>query len=361
MSTIPTNTTPAAFNPPSNTSVIPSDPWIGLRVGIGTAACLVFIVGFFGNLTILVTIIRNRRKGMNSLMYYLIGNLAVYDIFVMLISLPMTIVQDLSFYWVFGSFLCHVTLCLPFLFAAGSITTMVAISIDRYLVVLRAANPEPKQAKKGLATVFIFCLAFCFALPSVIYTVYLAIPDSPQCLVQFSTDVLQNNESLRIYTCAIFIILFIIPLIVVVCLYSLILHKMRQRTGESNSRFNRAYAKANRRTIKMMLLVSVTFILCWVPLFICFFLIAFDAITDQGRLTFFFIYAVCHLISYCNSALNPLIYAGFTSRFRRSLIYVFSGQIIKEIPVHRCGLQSRETKVMRLSVSKRSRSEHRQP
>ncbi|EDV25691.1 uncharacterized protein TRIADDRAFT_23455 [Trichoplax adhaerens] len=309
------------------------DPWLGLRVGIGTAACIVFILGFFGNLTILVTIIKNKRKGMNTLMYYLICNLAVYDILVMIISLPMTIVQDLAFYWVFGPVLCRITLGLPFLFAAGSITTMVAIAID----------------------------PFSFALPSIIYTQYdTSVPGYPQCGIEFSTDPNQQMESLRIYTIAIFVILFITPLLIVVCIYSLILYEIHRRNNKANLHYNRAYGKANRKTIKMMLLVSVTFIMCWIPLFICFFIIAYGAVTNQTRITFFFIYAVSHLVSYCNSAANPLIYAGFTSRFRKSLWYVFSLQIVKEISEHRCGLQSRETKVMRLSVSKRQKSEHRQ-
>ncbi|EDV19022.1 uncharacterized protein TRIADDRAFT_7742, partial [Trichoplax adhaerens] len=114
----------------------------------------------------------------------------------------------------------------------------------------------------------------------------------------------------------IFVILFITPLLIVVCIYSLILYEIHRRNNKANLHYNRAYGKANRKTIKMMLLVSVTFIMCWIPLFICFFIIAYGAVTNQTRITFFFIYAVSHLVSYCNSAANPLIYAGFTSRFR---------------------------------------------
>lgn len=93
---------------------------------------IIFVVGVCGNLLVSLAVIRS--KQMHTVTNLFILNLAVSDIVMCLISVPLTPLQSFSGHWMFGE-----TLCKLFPFSQGvsvymSTLTLTIIAVDRYKI-----------------------------------------------------------------------------------------------------------------------------------------------------------------------------------------------------------------------------------
>ncbi|EDV18888.1 uncharacterized protein TRIADDRAFT_5569, partial [Trichoplax adhaerens] len=277
---------------------------------------MILVTGVLGNLMVVRTVYQNRHGSMSSLTYTLIASLSIYDIFVVTLTLPFTIAEDLLCYFPFGRVLCHLFKPLPAFFATGSVFTMTAIGIDRYRAVACSLEYRGNQKRKALMLVGIFILGFICSLTSFILTRYddETSPEQPICYMNFIT--LTGSE---IYVPSTFVFLFILPLMITITIYLRVIAYLRW-LGESKNNLlkkNRVfYNAAARSSIKMMLVITMLFVACWLPLYCCFFIIAFRVLPFATTPHFYVMYAICHLLSYVNAVANPIIYAGFNKKFR---------------------------------------------
>ena len=67
---------------------------------------LVFLIAIMGNMLVCIAVLRNEH--MRTVTNYYIVNLAVADILVSLVCLPVTVVVDISETWFFGDILCSI-------------------------------------------------------------------------------------------------------------------------------------------------------------------------------------------------------------------------------------------------------------
>ena len=289
------------------------------RIGFGISVGLIFILGFLGNLSVIVTIVKSRRN--KTLMYYLILNLAIYDILVVL-TLPLVTTRNLLFYWPFGWFLCFILRTIIYLLTFGSISTMVAISIDRYLVVLHATSPIRRKINKKLVTVIVFVWSLIITIPFIVFTIYdTSLPALPQCYMRFSTNLEIEWVAQQIFSAVVFGLLFACPLLVVSVVYYRLLMTLRQRSKENDAGISPTYAKAIKKTIKMALIINTTFILCWIPWYLCLFITIYNRRVPLNlQFHYYVLLAGCHTVSFLHSVINPIIYASFMQDFRRPLL-----------------------------------------
>ncbi|EDV25701.1 uncharacterized protein TRIADDRAFT_24297 [Trichoplax adhaerens] len=259
---------------------------LGLRLIVGIPSVIIFIGGLIGNISTVFTIIRYRRTTTKDLMFYLVANLAMYDILVMLFALPITVIRKLAFTWPFGAFLCYTINGFPPFSGIGSVVTMVSIAIDRYYVVLHAANPNPKEKKKGLILSAIFITALAVASPAFIFSKYDDSQSTPYCDIVFSTDSAVQIIGWRIYITLSSILILFLPVTVELIIYVKILLVLRQRSKNITTRFNYAYVKAHKNTIKLMLLMTITYIFTHAPLFICYLIYHYQGISTENVILF---------------------------------------------------------------------------
>ncbi|RDD40479.1 Neuropeptide FF receptor 2 [Trichoplax sp. H2] len=295
------------------------------RIGLSLATAVIFTVGLLGNLCVIATLTRIRRNKYNSLMYYLILNLGIYDILVILIILPTFTVRNLKFFWPFGSLLCYLLNNLAVLLTIGSIATMVAIAMDRYWVVLYAASPVRRQIPKKVVTVIIFAISFVGTIPFMIYTAYdTSLPALPQCTLTFSSNLASDVKKLQVFSAITFGMLFVAPLFIVSVIYYRLLIILRRRSRNSDERISQTYIKATRKTIKMAILVNMMFIMCWIPWYMCLLTsLYYKNLPLTLYLNYYIILTAANTITFCHSAINPIIYAGFMHDFRQPLLHLY--------------------------------------
>lgn len=94
------------------------------------SSIVICILGTIGNVLVVVVVYRKRK--MKTVTNYFIVNLAIADLAVLLINVPL----DVAVYfagdnWLYGGFMCHIIKPLQTLATTASVWSLVAISISR--------------------------------------------------------------------------------------------------------------------------------------------------------------------------------------------------------------------------------------
>ena len=115
--------------------------------------------------------------------------------------------------------------------------------------------------------------------------------------------------------------LYVVPLTAMTITYALIMRGLKKSSklvSESSGKASQAsleLLKARKKVIKMLVVVVLVFALCWAPNQVIFMSYTFGVNVDFSS----WYYHTSVLIAFCNSCLNPLIYAFKMKSYRRSL------------------------------------------
>ena len=126
---------------------------------------LVSLLGFMGNLLILMALMRKRNQ--KSTVNFLIGNLAFSDILVVLFCSPFTLTSVLLDQWMFGRVMCHIMPFLQCVTVLVSTLILISIAIVRYHMIKHPVSNH-LTANHGyflIATVWTLGFAMCSPLP----------------------------------------------------------------------------------------------------------------------------------------------------------------------------------------------------
>ncbi|GMT02428.1 hypothetical protein PENTCL1PPCAC_24602, partial [Pristionchus entomophagus] len=145
---------------------------------ISVLTVLVVIVVLGNSLVIAAVLLRRRLRSATGL---LILSLGVADLLVGTVILPFSIANEvLAQYWIFGETWCTVWLTMDIWMCTASIYNLVAISIDRYIAIIKPLN-YPMLVTKFRArciVAFVWVLSFIICTPSFI----LASTDKPDAV-----------------------------------------------------------------------------------------------------------------------------------------------------------------------------------
>ncbi|XP_077995991.1 muscarinic acetylcholine receptor M4-like [Glandiceps talaboti] len=181
------------------------------QVAITVVCSLLALVNIVGNLLIILCIKTDQRFRTPSYLY--ITSLAVADVSVGVIVMPLFVVYEVLGYWPFSQVTCDFWIVMDFTCSSSSIFTLCAISFDRYLATARPFKYKHEQTRKR-ALVIIFCtwaLPFICWSPAVIYfRTAIAVP-------QIEKECMYLPPPL--YVLSVSIIIYYIPMVVVVCIY----------------------------------------------------------------------------------------------------------------------------------------------
>lgn len=221
----------------------------------------------------------------------------------------------------FGSVTCKFVNFSGVLSIGSSIITLVFISLDRYFAILHPFADVPVIRNTKLVTSVIWISS------SLYFSLYLVLFDSVpagdgtwKCRMVW--DYLSQDRSTRFqiaraYFMTTFVVLYLIPLAVIAGLYIPIGRRLwsREIPGVSTAHQKRQNRSSKRKVLRMLIIVVVTFALCWLPshtmhLMMYFFTDTFFALLAVGHVETSF-----YFLSHANSAINPCLYIFLNQRF----------------------------------------------
>ncbi|XP_078342078.1 QRFP-like peptide receptor [Oculina patagonica] len=275
---------------------------------------IVAVVSLVGN-TIVIFVVFTTKK-MQTNIYLFIVNMSVSDLLYTVIAIPPLVTGILghpfSIRGHLGTFICKFINGMAFGLIASSVLTLAAISCDRFFAIVFPLRKLKAQAylKWSIASIWI-CSAL--VISPMLYAMRLYEDDNSSYCYEDWSPYFDSNKASQTYSVVLFIVIYLIPFITMLILYSLISHFLwfRKIPGNGNETTRRRVMTSRRKVIRMLITIVLCFILCWLPLQIVTFSVFFGNI--ELPLEFFF---VSEFLIRANGAVNPVIYAVFNENFR---------------------------------------------
>ncbi|XP_030760467.1 RYamide receptor-like [Sitophilus oryzae] len=294
----------------------------------------IFLMALLGNVFVCYIVLQSPR--MRTVTNYFIMNLAVGDILTALLCVPFTSVPVLLQYWPFGSFMCTLVNYVTALSVFVSAYTLVAISIDKYMLIMYPLKPRISKRSATWIIAGVWVFAGITVLPSGIFarvyqpqyndTEYANETVEPENkYIKCDKYICQEDyravgDNYRsIYTTLLMVMQYIVPLIVLLFTYTSIAAVIwcHRIPGEAENLRDKRMARSKRKMIKMMITVVFVFTLCWLP-YNMFMIFQEDIYSDVKPYVFF----ALHGLAMSHACYNPIIYCYMNSRFRDGLFHI---------------------------------------
>lgn len=290
----------------------------------------IVIVSLIGNALIIVIVMQNKR--MRTTTNYYIVNLAISDELVTVCCSWVHIVNNLTEGWILGDFFCKVNSFAQVLALVASILTLTLIAGDRFFGIVFAMKAHVMEMKAwyGIAVVWVISLAVAIPLLFVrqLHSRTWANHQELWCDDEWPVMYTYSNEfnatvevtSKQTYYTVVSVVLYLLPVVVMTIAYGVIINKLwlSKAPGEQIGNTDSNQEKVKRRVIMMLIVILILFTLSWLPFHMC---ILYDMYRPNKQMPLGDWYQSLHYaalyLGYSNSAVNPVIYAGFNEKFRK--------------------------------------------
>lgn len=303
-----------------------------LSVSVPIVFIITLIVGLIGNSLVIFVIATN--KQMRNTTNLLILNLSLADLIFLIFCIPANMISVYILHeWVAGSFMCRLHLAFQFITVYISIYTLVLMSFDRYLAVVHAISSMSLRTTKN-ALIFIVSLWVVVVgsnAPSWNDFDYVPYNHSGDARSMCIHTVLLDKEGVKLkkyifYTCF-FVFGFCLPVLLICVLYGLMLRRLLFGAVPGGNQ-SRESLRSKRRVTRMIIIVIVCFIFCWLPIQLVFTTRAWGVF--PSKMEWHLVHVAASILAYGNSCINPVLYAFLSENFRKSFRQVLScGKIRK--------------------------------
>ncbi|KAJ9579513.1 hypothetical protein L9F63_004832, partial [Diploptera punctata] len=260
-------------------------------------------------------------RRMRTVTNYFLVNLSISDLLMSLLNCTFNFIFMINSDWPFGAFYCTVNNFVANVTVAASVFTLVAISMDRYMAIVRPLQHRMSRRRARVALVIIWLASGILAVPCLLYSTtmtrryanaqtrivcYMQWPDGryPTSMTDYFIPVLHD------VTCS-----NKLELPMAIC-YTLMgrelwgsrtIGELTQRQAES--------IKSKRKVVRMFIIVFSIFAFCWLP-YHGYFIYAYhnNSITASNYVQH--MYLSFYWLAMSNAMVNPLIYYWMNNRFQ---------------------------------------------
>ena len=315
-------------------SLASGDLELGLKISLGALFVLAIIPGIFGNLLVILAITRTRLNHVNINLQVL--SLATTDVLISSFPLPV-LGTYFTFYWpqwMGSNGLCKATIYVVNLCASVSILTMTTIAIDRYFIVQK--NRSLFSRRKCIITLALIWVAGALVaitniLNGGLHNEKLHSGTFAICN-RISGKHIKDSSTKRSLIIKLLLGLpATIGLIIIYMRLSYSVWKRRSTPTDENSR-SKNVRRANNvkiRALHMMFAVVVVFAICWIPYYVVTLLRIVQLTSSPHISPGAVLYS--YTLAMLNSAINPLLYALLSKRFRSAFREIITGRPSRRI------------------------------
>ncbi|GAA6227628.1 C-X-C chemokine receptor type 2-like [Lates japonicus] len=315
------NETPYIPNPRTLAcEMTPPEPTAALTL------CLILIATFLlavpGNLLV-GWVISTSRQALTPSDVYLF-HLTIAD-GLMALTLPFEAVSVLQG-WLFGDFMCKLLSLIIEANFYTSIIFLACISVDRYLVIVRASETHKSRQKafSRLLCASIWALGWGLALPALFNDATKLNDDSDRMICAESFDI-GSATSWRLVTRGFrHIFGFLLPLFIMITCYSVTIARLLRTRGFQK-----------HRAMRVIIAVVIAFLLCWAPYNITMIidtLMRADVLPYDCpmRKSVTLALTATNNLALLHSCINPVLYAFVGEKFRKKMMLLFQRKLRQE-------------------------------
>ncbi|XP_027131849.1 trace amine-associated receptor 13c-like [Larimichthys crocea] len=298
------------------------------------AAVLYALLAFVSLLTVtlnmLVIVSISHFRQLHTPTNALLLSLAVADLVVGLLVMPIEGLRYMETCWLLGRLMCALTPYVSYCLLSASVGNMVLISIDRYLAICDPLLYSTKITLKRVKVSICSCWTGSIIYNGLILLDHIRQPDKftschGECVVVISH--ISGTVDLFftfVGPCTVMVVLYMRVFVVAVSQVRVI----RLQTAATAAPTAK---KSERKAAVTLGIVIAVFLMCFCP----YYYPAFAGEDTSNSLSYF---AVVSWIMLINSCVNPLIYALFYPWFRKAIKLIFTLRILQP--------HSREAKIL---------------
>lgn len=311
----------------SNTCPVYDEPtWSrGLK---GSTNIIIMILSFLGNTLVIYVITKS--PSMKSTTNYFIANMALADLFITAVSMPIVAMVNINGFNLFDTMAAAVIVCKFNPVVHGSsmesaIFSLMAISFDRLFAIVTPFKKVITFFRAKLIIFAIWVFSILTLSPLLHITKIEEKNDKYFCYEKWPSS-FDPDFAGKAYTVILFLFFYAIPLSVMAVVYPIIIWKLWGRGKEITELLpTYIYRKraTNKKVLKMLVTVVITFALCWLTFHVRMFLGFF------GKTNYIpcglkpHLYFMAFAIAHSNSAITPFIYNFFNASYRKAFQKVF--------------------------------------
>ncbi|XP_077172700.1 QRFP-like peptide receptor [Paroedura picta] len=302
------------------------------------AICLVamylvsFAVGFVGNVLSLRMLTRkhNRRAPSLRATRSLLINLAVCDLLVVCVCMPITVGNLIYKAWVYGDFLCR---ALPFVQAvsvSASVLSLTVISLNRYYSVHNPLNARSffthRKIWSTILVVWGLSSGICLPLIFMNKRDEIGVLHGLPLVFPICTEVWPQEGVKQAYNFLLFCTLYCLPVLFNLVICCLTVHRLWSPTrllrdcGARNQFLPASRLKIRRRVAQMVVALVLLFAVSWLPIYMMDLWIEFHSpksVQDMAQPPWVLqLRPFAQWLSLTNSSLNPICYCFVGNLYR---------------------------------------------
>ncbi|XP_048194874.1 substance-K receptor [Perognathus longimembris pacificus] len=285
-----------------------------------TAYVVLVLVAVTGNATVIWIILAHQR--MRTVTNYFIINLALADLCMAAFNAAFNFVYASHNIWYFGQAFCYFQNLFPITVTFVSIYSMTAIAADRYMAIVHPFQPRLSALSTKAVIAGIWLVALALAFPQCFYSAIIVDQGATKCVVAWPKD--SKSKTLLLYHLVVIVLIYFLPLVVMFLAYSVIGLTLWRRAIPTHQAHgaNLRHLTAKKKFVKAMVLVVVTFAVCWLPYHLYFILGSFQEDIYYHKFIQQ-VYLALFWLAMSSTMYNPIIYCCLNHRFRSGFRLAF--------------------------------------
>lgn len=281
---------------------------------------ILMVFSAIGNITVLVLILRRRRKNPSRINTMLM-HLAIADLLVTFLMMPLEIGWAATVSWKGGDAMCRIMAFFRMFGLYLSSFILVCISMDRYYAVLKPLHLTGVDRRGKVMLTAAWLGSTVCSIPQMLVFHVETHPNITwyeQCITY---NVFPSYTHELTYTLFGMLVMYAFPLIVIIYCYGAILTEIFRRSRDTvgGDRIRRSslgfLGRAKIRTLKMTIIIVLVFFVCWTPYYVM--SVWYWCDRDTALLVDQRIQKGLFLFACTNSCMNPIVYGLFNIRTRR--------------------------------------------
>lgn len=313
-----------AFQNQTNTSfdgdfVNQIDESEGSKIAKAVASAIVALIAVLGNCLVIVAVIQNQK--IQTVINYLIVNMAVADLLYIIIVMPPMYIEIFHYYdWAMGTYVrgvyfCKVVHFCQYLFVVVSVLTLAAIAVDRFCAIVLPLKRIVTKQVFYVTIPIIWLVASGVAAP--VFYAQKILKDSGgllSCEEDWS-PAFDTGQASRVYSAMLFAIAYCVPFLAITIMYTMIFRRlwMRKIPGERDAKSRKGILDSRKKVVKMLIAVVIAFVVCWLPVQVTTFLWEYEPSLSIPP----YVYFTCNFLMRAHASVSPCMYAAFSENYRR--------------------------------------------
>lgn len=300
----------------ASTACYVNDPF-SIKLARIVAYSILILASLIGNMLIVMLVGKygRARKTIN----LAVVNMAVANLVITTVYMPRLIPMFMiGTVWLvegdLGYALCMIIPFLHHVAIIASVLTLLTSGLDTFCAMVFPLK-KPFTTKVARLAIFLtWALAIVARLPYLISLRTKTSKGKQTCGSDLNK--LFNNENARdIYYMFLFVMFYVLPWLAIFIFYLIIAIKLKtgktpRQESVTAARLKELRVKATRNVIKMMIIITLVFLICWIAYFLA--QIAYSKVPCSFRFWRLF-------LAHCNCAINPVLFAVFNTTVRRGI------------------------------------------